>query len=240
MLSIAAFVVVTSLPNSLAPVPQVDLASLFPTAKAGITITVDSKNPQASTSFEQMLDEFTRVTGVTLQMNKETQNLIKHYPLGLNQTLQVPASEVVRIVEVLMIANDFVFLRVSNEEPRVWIVQSLQAGGSRGGPQVRNDAVLIDEKDLPLCSDHPATLVTTTIELPNTDVRTLSNSMRTMFTDANTQQIIPVGSNSLILTGFAPNVAGLARLLHEIDRVSKADPSLQPASTDVRPAPKAK
>ena len=42
------------------------------------------------------------------------------------------------------------------------------------------------------------------LNLPNTDVRTLTNSMRAMLTDANTQSIIPVGnSNSLILTGPA-------------------------------------
>jgi hypothetical protein len=38
--------------------------------------------------------------------------------------------------------------------------------------------------------------------------------MRTMFTDASTQQIIPVGNtNTLILTGFGGHVASIVRML---------------------------
>jgi hypothetical protein len=45
--------------------------------------------------------------------------------------------------------------------------------------------------------------------------------MRTMFTDANTQQIVPVGnSNSLILTGFGSPVAKWVRMLLEVDEAA--------------------
>jgi hypothetical protein len=236
MLSIAAFFVATSL--SFAPVPeaepQLDLAALFPPAKEGFTVT-SGRDPESSMSFTALLAEFTRVTGVTIQTSKETEGLLKQTRPGLNQSIQVPASEVYRIVETLLIAHDFVFLRVSNKEPpRAWrMVLSLQA---RGGSSLRTDALMVDEKDLKVLVDHPATLVTTTISLPKTDVRTLSNSMRTMFTDANTQQIVPVGSNSLIITGFAPNVAGLVRMLHLIDDLSPGDSNAQPPAVQVRPS----
>ena len=64
----------------------------------------------------------------------------------------------------------------------------------------------------------------TVLNLPNTDVRTLSNSLRTMLTDANTQQIIPLGnSNSVLLSGFGSNVAALAKMLQFVDEASAAD-----------------
>ncbi|MBK7875186.1 MAG: hypothetical protein IPJ77_05465 [Planctomycetes bacterium] len=215
-------------------------AALFPIAKEDLTIHVDRANPEASTTLAQLLDEFSRVTGVTLQMNRETRGVVEKVQPGLNRTMKVPASEVVRIVETLMIANDFIFLRTSDKEPRLWIVQSLHADGGRGSSTLRDQAVSVDEKDLPLWTDHPAALVTTTIDLPNTDVRTLSNSMRMLFTDARTQQIIPVGSNSLILTGFAPSVRSLVRLLRTIDGLSRVDPAAQPPSVEIRAGAKGK
>ena len=67
-------------------------------------------------------------------------------------------------------------------------------------------------------------MITTMVTLPNTDVRTLSNSMRAMVTDPNTMQVIPVGnSNSLIVTGFGSNVAALVRMLQLVDEASAAE-----------------
>ena len=60
-------------------------------------------------------------------------------------------------------------------------------------------------------------------------MRTLSNSMRTMFTDANTQQIIPVGnSNSLIITGFGSNVASIVKMLRFVDDAAKDQGAVTP------------
>ena len=67
-------------------------------------------------------------------------------------------------------------------------------------------------------------LNTTVIHLPHTDVRQLSNSMRTMITDANTQQMLPAGNtNSMVLTGFASNVAALARMLRIVDEAAATE-----------------
>ena len=50
-------------------------------------------------------------------------------------------------------------------------------------------------------------------------------SMRTMITDANTQQMLPAGNtNSMVLTGFGSNVAALARMLQIVDEASKIEP----------------
>ncbi len=87
----------------------------------------------------------------------------------------------------------------------------------------RQHAAFVPVEQIEVYADHPARLITTTLELEWTDVRTLSNSLRTMLTDANTQQIIPVGSsNSVILTGFCPNVVDLVRMLRMINEAGRA------------------
>ena len=69
-------------------------------------------------------------------------------------------------------------------------------------------------------------MITTTLSVANLDVRQMSNSMRTMITDANTQSMLPAGnSNSLILTGFAPQVAALTAAIQDMDAAATPDPS---------------
>ena len=225
---------------SSAPVQKPSLAEIFPTPKEGLVINVDKSDRDKNANLEQLLAEFSRVTGIALQYSKETATVLKQVPTGLNQTVNVPPSEVYRIVETLLYANDFVAVHLSDKEPRIWLVMSLNAGGGRGGPMLRSDARVVPENDLAAWEPHACTLVTTMIDLPNTDVRTLSNSMRTMFTDANTQQIIPVGTSSLIITGFAPNVAGLVHMLHLVDDAAKANQPAQPPAVAPRPAPEKK
>lgn len=203
-------------------VARVSFAEMFPAPREGLTIEADRPNSDAATSVSQLLDDFTRVTGVAVQMNKDTQNVAQRSSLGLNRSIQVPASEVYRIVETLLRANDFVAVHLSDVEPRIWRVQSVAVASGRGG-NLRADPLVVDEGALASWADHPATLITTTISLPNTDVRTLSNSMRTMFTDANTQSIIPVGDGSLLITGFAREVNVLVGMLHRIDTLSKGN-----------------
>ena len=82
-------------------------------------------------------------------------------------------------------------------------------------------APYVDPERLIEYNDQPATLITTVVNLPNTDVRSLSNTMRQLIADPNTQQMIPAGSsNSFVLTGFGSQVAALARMLKIIDEAS--------------------
>jgi hypothetical protein len=54
---------------------------------------------------------------------------------------------------------------------------------------------------------------------PGADVRTLSNSLRQLFSDQQTQQVIPAGNtDGLILTGFGSEVASIASTFGEISR----------------------
>jgi hypothetical protein len=191
----------------------------FPMPSAGISITIA---PREEMKLDKLLDEFARVTGQNLLITRETRAVVQSTPTGLFKTVEVPPQEVYPFVESILVQNDFALFVLSDREPRMLAVWSLTQGQSRASP--RNSAVYVPVKDIASYARHPAILVTTMIDLPNTDVRTLSNSMRTMFTDANTQQIIPVGnSNSLIITGFGSSVANLVAMLRDCDEMARRD-----------------
>jgi hypothetical protein len=61
-------------------------------------------------------------------------------------------------------------------------------------------------------------IVSTTVTVPNVNVRDLCNSMRQMFQNPRVQQIIPLGNaNSVVMTGRGSEVAGWVHLLLALD-----------------------
>lgn len=196
------------------PTTKVAASDLFPEPKSGISIQVEPGNEM---NLEELLAEFANVTGLHLVIARETSALLKQRATGLLGSVEVPAGEVYPFVESVLVHNDFVLTPLTNREPRLVAVYSSSMGPQRGG-SLRNTAIFVTAEEVQAYSRHPAILVTTVINMPSTDVRTLSNSMRTMFTDANTQQIIPVGnSNSLILTGYGSQVASLVAMMKRVD-----------------------
>ena len=96
---------------------------------------------------------------------------------------------------------------------------------------VRKRAVFVTADELEAWAAHPAVLIQTIVSLPHVDVRQLSNSLRTLITDANTQQMLPAGNtSSMILVGFADQVAHMATMLrkaNEAARVQAVEPAVE-------------
>jgi hypothetical protein len=207
-------------------------ADMFPQPTAGISIAA---GPGEDMKLEKLLDEFSKVTGVALLATPETKTVLAKSTTGLNRGIDIPASEVYSVVETVLIRNDLALVPLHDREPRIASVVALTQGGSQ---VLRASALFVPARDIAAFARHPAVLVTTFLDLPHVDVRTISNSMRTMFTDANTQQIIPVGnSNALIVTGFGGTVAGLVRLLQEVDENAKREMAEQSESKVQSSAP---
>jgi type II secretory pathway component GspD/PulD (secretin) len=185
-------------------------SELFPTPSAGISISDDTK-------LEKLVAEFSKVTGITAIADPETRTLLQKSTTGLNRAVEVPAAEVYSFVESVFVQNDLYLTVLHEREPRLFAIHG--RGVSRAS---REMPFVVASNDLATFTQHPAVLITTILDLAHTDVRTLSNSMRTMFTDANTQQMIPVGnSNSLILTGLGGTVVSIAKMLQEADESAK-------------------
>ena len=201
---------------TLPPEPGVSAATAdpFPTPSSGLKVQVA---PGEEMSLEKLLDEFSKVTGQTLLITPTTCQALKSSPTGLNRSVDVPAAEVYSFVESVLAHNQHALQVLSDHEPRLLAVHNLQM--MRNGNRSLSDlAQYVPVKDIGIYARHPAVLVTTMVELPSTDVRTLSNSMRALLTDQITQQIIPVGNtNALVIGGSGASVANLVTVLRECD-----------------------
>lgn len=197
---------------ALAPGTQ-PIADAFPMPSAGLKIQI---SPGEEMRLDKLLDEFSRVTGQNLLISNDTCTGLRSVPTGLNRSVEIPASEVYAFVENVLAHNQYVLQVLSDHEPRLLAVHNLQ--GRSNNRSLADLARYVPVKDIGLYARHPAVLVTTMVELPSTDVRTISNSLRALLTDAVTQQIIAVGNtNALVLGGSGTAVANLVTVLRECD-----------------------
>lgn len=205
------------------PVPELEF---FPPPAEGLTIPAYEPD---GWNIEQLLSEYGRLTDQQFMYGEATRAQLRQARVPLDAGLFVEPENVHSVVETLMVESNFVFTVAREANPRLISVQSMH--GSRVNMRQRARYVAVDE--LAQWEDHPAILVHTVLTLNHTDVRTLTNSMRAMLTDANTQQIIPVGnSHSLILTGFGPHVASIARMLQQVDDATRELHEAQPKAAE--------
>lgn len=186
---------------------------LFPLPSADMVVAVGEQGD--SWKVMDMALDYGRLTNQHFIIDAETQGYLQSSGTGLRRSLVVSKADVQAVLEHVLEQNDFVLLVLRQQEPRLLSIVSLQTGSRNN---IRKSAMFVSAEDLESWGAHAAILITTAIHLPHTDVRQLSNSMRTMITDANTQQMLPAGnSNTMVLTGFASNVAALARMLRIVD-----------------------
>ena len=121
-----------------------------------------------------------QVTGITFTYTEETFTFLNSAQVRLIGTKTVPKDEFYNFFQILMVIHDFVCTEVGADPISIIEITSLQTGGRN---TIRKDSVFVEPEDLDRYADQPATLITTVVSLPNTDVRQLSNSMRTMITD---------------------------------------------------------
>lgn len=189
---------------------------------------------QDMTLFE-LVRSYAEKTDATLLLSDETKRLLEATQLGLGAAMTVTGAELSTMVEALLIQNGFVVASLRNESPRLFTVQSLDAAARTSAG---SEACYVDAGSIQSCTARPATLFVTVIDLPHTDVRMLSNSMRGMVVDPNTRQIVPVGdSGSLILGGFGGQLARTTEMLKRVDAEEAARP--KPVEPAVQAAPAA-
>lgn len=176
------------------------------------------------------LEKFVKIcqvaTGTNFTYIQETAGILAKTPLRMYGPKRIPKSDFYSFFQIMMIMNDFVCTRVGPEHLAVVLIQSI-SGNNR--TQARQNAVYVTPDELDKYADQPAVLITTVIDLPNTDVRNLSNSMRPLFPDQNTQQLVPVGTtNSVVIMGFGSQVASTVKMLRFIDEASRDTQTVVP------------
>ncbi len=183
-----------------------------------------SPDGQGGMSLGQFVQACQQVTGLTFHVKEDAATRLSSTFVRLLGTKRIPKTEFYSFFQILMVMNDFVCTEIGPSGISVIQIDSLQGTGASAAPKIRAAAPYVDPENLGKYTNQPATLITTVINLPNTDVRSLSNTMRQLIADPNTQQMIPAGSsNSFVLTGFGSQVAALARMLRIIDNASAVE-----------------
>lgn len=177
--------------------------------------------PESGMTLARFVSACEEATHINFTYTDETANALETAKIRLLGVKEVPKEEFYSFFQIMMIINNFVCTRVGPEHLAVIQISSLK---SNDRAQLKNDQIQVDPEDLEEYADQPATLISTVVHLPNTDVRQLSNSMRTMFPDPNTNQLLPAGStNSMIVTGFGSSVVAIVRMLKLIDEASQIE-----------------
>lgn len=197
-------------------------------AKSDVTLSGDE---ESSLSLLELVDRYAEATGQTALVRDEAARLLELDEIGLESALTVSAAAFPTLFEELLFEHRFALVEVL-EDPALFAVQSLDTSMR---PDLGQHARVVDAGSIAACAARPATVFWTVLELPHTDVRTLSNTLRGIIEDPNLMQIVPVGnSGSLILTGFGRQLVRLNEMLTSLDAAAAARPAVVPA-----PAPAA-
>ncbi len=190
-----------------------------------LNFSEDLENALTLEDFVKLCQE---ATGRNFTYTPDTAKALKEHQVLMLGTKRIPKSDFYSFFQIQMVINEFICIEVGPPRIRLIMIQGLAGGPRAGGAAPKQKAIYVAPDDIQEYEDDPATLIHTTLYLPNTEVRQLSTSMRTMFTDQNTQNMIAVGDHSVILTGFGSQVAALAKLLDLVDRESAIPEAPQP------------
>ncbi len=168
-----------------------------------------------------------QATGINFTYDAQIQTQLDTTTVLMFGIKRIPKEDFYNFFQILMFINNFVCAEVGPEHLRVVVIQPLTPVG--GARPIKTQTIYVLPEELESYSDQVATHITTVLSLPNVDVRQLTNSLRSLLTDNVNQAAIPVGNtDSIILQGFASNVAALARLLQLVDEEMGRDTEVQP------------
>ena len=206
-------------PPSAAPASNISAVdALFGTPSGPLEVRAGE---DGSMSMAEFISTYANLTGSHLLASRETRSLLEGCPIGIVGDFDIAPAEVHSFCHATMRSNNFTVRLAKGGDERIIEVASLL---TQARATVRAGVLTVSPEELQSLSSLSALLVSTTIDLPNVDVRQLSNSMRSMITDANTQQMLPAGAaDTMVLTGFADVVWAQAQQLQRIDRSAQGD-----------------
>jgi len=184
------------------------------------------------TTLGEILSAFAANTGQHVLLDGRTEAVLAQRPVVLGGATEVPAAEVYAFVEGLLYFHDLFVAPIKGGERPLLGVYSEGHGLRKATPMD------VAEQELERYADHPALLIRTTVQLTKTDVRQLATSLRAMLMDTNTQLLLPVGDNSILMGGTGSDVARLARTMRAIDEdAGRAQAARQAKRAEGEPDP---
>ena len=213
---------VSPLPSAPVPLPAIQDA-VPPIQADGDNFIInfpEGERPTDGMNLGQFVRACQLVTNINFTYDDQTKQLLSAKPITLLGTKVVPKDDFYSFFQIILFINDFVTTKVGEGALAVIQIEALAGAGGRAGTP-RADGILVEEEDLPDYAAQPATRITTVISLPNTDVRNLTNTLRTLFAGDANGSMLPAGnSNSVVIIGFGSTVVAMARMLRIVDEAA--------------------
>lgn len=176
----------------------------------------------AESNLLELARDYGRATDRVLVLQEETLRLLQADRAGLSRALTVSGSAFPTFVEQILAERGYLLFELSNGAPGLVTCMSRDAAARS---TVRTNVRYADARAIATCAGRPATLFQTVVDLPHVDVRTLSNSMRSLIVDPMMLTIVPAGnSSSLVLQGSGAALADLVAMLRAVEAAAAARP----------------
>jgi general secretion pathway protein D len=226
--------VVTAVPAPVVPVvaPQRGRASdqgqdIPPIQEEGdyFILNFAEKEDDEGMTLYEFVKACEQATGLQFIILQESSTNLQNETVRMIGTKRIPKRDFYSFFQIIMFIYDYSCVEVGAGPTSVIVIQAnTPTGGRGGGSSITQKSIYVLPEELEEYADQPATQITTVVNLPNTDVRNLSNSLRTLQPDTNAMNIVPAGnSDSLILRGYGSYVVQIARLLYLIDKESEEE-----------------
>lgn len=180
-------------------------------------------------TMQDVIDSYAKATGQTLVYSGETSHRLSKTQVVAIESVVAHTGEVQRVTEELAEYHGFLLVPLTYEEPRLVQVVSTEHGGFRAY------AIHVGAGQLDQVAKHTAVMFSTTITLPNSDVREVASTLRGELDDRELEYVIAAGNTqSLVLVGSGAFLAEKVRALQSIDAGATVasrevtEPSLDP------------
>ncbi len=137
----------------------------------------------------------------------------------------VPKAKFMAFFDFCAHSADFVPLETMEAGTRVHLLRKLGGQGGRGQTALKTLARIVELAELQQLADRWL-LVTTTYSCKNLPARELVTTLQLYFADSATEAIRNVeGTDTIIMTGFAANLASLVKMCDRLDVEAASSPS---------------
>ncbi|MHC4134550.1 MAG: secretin N-terminal domain-containing protein [Planctomycetota bacterium] len=160
------------------------------------------------------LDVISKSTGKPLLYDPNGQR-IRGQALGAGFTHEIPKNRVFDTFRAILAFYELVLVPIGPRGYEIYLVIDSRSTNNF----VKNKAVYVDYKELDRYEDQDGLYISCAIPLTHIEnLTTLRTALSTMVSPAGIGRVHEVpGSNSIIIMDFAPTVAAMAKLVHQMD-----------------------
>ncbi|MEO0652093.1 MAG: hypothetical protein AAFZ65_15575 [Planctomycetota bacterium] len=217
---------VPALVPSAQPTPAVDSFQLHPMPSEPVAI------PATGMNLWGLLEGLEADTGTHFVVDKGIRDYLEDEELLLARPMEVPAAARWSAAETFLAEAGGFFEELRASGPRMIAIRMVDDSNSRSHSSLVRRPRFVPSEHLDAVAEYPASMVETNLFLEHTDVRNLSNSLRSLLANTDHLVMVPGGnSSSLVLRGTGARVAELAQMLRAID-VLEAEAAAQRASQE--------